>query len=105
MTNNRTTEAEFGIAVLEILANSNDGQLTTQELRGFMPDYVNLTDADHSLSITREGEELWEQLVRNIVSHHATEGNIIAEGFATNPAKGVLKITNAGRSYLGNQGS
>ena len=44
-------------------------------------------------------KEMWEQQVRNIVSHRRTAGNIIAEGYATRfPRR--LTITEAGRKKV-----
>jgi hypothetical protein len=42
---------------------------------------------------------MWEQQVRNLVSHRGTEGNIIAEGLATY-TRGSIIITEAGLLHL-----
>lgn len=68
-------------------------------LKTLIPDYINLTAEDCAPSLTRQGEELWEQIVRNIVSHKGADGNIIAEGFAEH-LPGELRITDAGRMHL-----
>jgi hypothetical protein len=43
----------------------------------------------------------FSQIVRNMVSHKAVPGNIIAEGFVTHPGpRRGLEITEAGRLHL-----
>jgi len=49
--------------------------------------------------LTRSGESMWEQQVRNLVSHRTTEGNIIAEGLA-DYRPGRLTITKAGELHV-----
>lgn len=102
MSGARTGEAEISKAVLKILAASVNGEATTVQLKKKVPAEVNLTAGDRQQSDTRENEELWEQIVRNIVSHKKTEGNIIAEGFANCPSRGRLRITEAGRRHVAN---
>jgi hypothetical protein len=64
-----------------------------------LPDYLNLSDEDRAPSETRRNEELWEQQVRNLISHRVAEGNIVAEGLAEYKP-GCLRITEAGRLHL-----
>lgn len=94
---NRTSEARIGEAVLRILAMSPNGEATISNLRRRIPHFLNLTDLDRQLSETRTGEEVWEQLVRNLVSHYETKGNIIREGWAVQCNRGRLRITVKGR--------
>ncbi len=89
-------------AVLCILAKAHNGEATLPQLRKEIPKYVKLTAEDMKQSDTRPNEEMWEQILRNIVSHKKVEGNIIAEGLVTNPSKGTLKITDAGLVYAKN---
>ena len=76
-----------------------NGEATILQLKKRLPSVVNLSQADKKESITRAGEELWEQLVRNIVSHKAAEGNIIAEGLVNRPSRGKLRLTEKGRLH------
>ncbi|MDO8423689.1 MAG: winged helix-turn-helix domain-containing protein [Parvibaculum sp.] len=99
-----TSESKIGIAVLQILAGSPSGTSTIQSLIKKIPKYVNLTAEDREQSITRPGEEMWEQRVRNIKSHDKTSGNLIAEGLLSHPKKGSLSITDAGRAFLKHKG-
>ncbi len=102
MTINRTSELEISKSVLRVLAVMANGEATIAQLVKRIPDVINLTTADRQPSITREGEELWEQIVRNIVSHKKSHGNIISEGFANSPSRGKLRITDIGRKHLEN---
>jgi hypothetical protein len=97
MANGRSTEVDISEAVLRILAGRANGEATIGYLKNQIPNLVNLTAGDREQSLTRPNEELWEQLVRNIVSHKATEGNYIQEGYLTAPSRGRLRITDAGR--------
>jgi hypothetical protein len=99
MSGKRTTEAEIAVAVLRILEESPDGEATIEQIKKQIPDYITLTEGDLQPSQTRSGEALWEQIVRNIVSHAGTAGNIITEGYADH-RPGKLRITEAGRSQL-----
>jgi hypothetical protein len=102
MTGNRTGEAEMSKAVLRILASCANGEATTLQLKKQIPTEIKLTAGDCQQSDTRENEQLWEQILRNIVSHKKTEGNIIAEGFANSPSRGKLRITDVGRLHVKN---
>jgi restriction endonuclease Mrr len=103
MTGKRTTEAEISEAVLRILNETPNGEASTDHLKRRLPDFVKLTDGDRAQSDTRQNEELWEQIVRNIVSHKKAEGNIVAEGLANSPSRGKLRITDAGRLHVKNK--
>jgi hypothetical protein len=103
MTDRRTGELEISEAALRVMAAKPSGEVTIQELVKSVPSFVSLTDADMATSSTRPNEAVWEQIVRNIVSHKNTEGNIIADGLAESSARGVLRITEAGRLHVRNR--
>ena len=100
MSDLRTDESAMSIAVLRILADSPNGEATTKQIKIRISKEVDLTPADQKQSDTRVNEEVWEQIVRNIVSHQTIAGNIIAEGFANIPSRGKLRITAAGRLHV-----
>lgn len=100
MASGRSTEVDISEAVLKILAGRANGEATIGHLKKQIPDFIKLTPGDKEQSVTRPNEELWEQLVRNIVSHKASEGNYIAEGYLTAPSRGRLRITDAGRKRV-----
>lgn len=97
-TNNRTTEAEISWAVLTILYDDPAGEMSVHDLIEEIPNRIQLTPEDRQQSTTRDNEEIWEQRVRNIQSHHKSAGNYIAEGFLEHIQSG-LRITAAGRLH------
>ena len=98
---NRTTEAEFSEAILQILAKTGSGKAQYSALTAMLPSKIALTAEDRVQSDERPNEELWEQRVRNITSHKTVEGNYIAEGYFT-AIPGGLAITDAGRAKVAN---
>lgn len=96
---NRTGEPEISIAALEVARGRPGGWVSISQLKQMIPQYVKLTPEDLEDSPTREHEQLWHQIVGNIVSHRTTPGNIIAEGFVDYIDNG-LRITPAGLAHL-----
>jgi hypothetical protein len=92
----KVTEQEIGEAALEVLYATPKGTATIREIKERIPHHVNLSAEDLKPSQTRNGEAMWEQQVRNLVSHRKVEGNIIAEGLAEY-SPGRLAITDAGK--------
>lgn len=88
----RITEAEIADLVVQILSERPTGEATIAELVAEIPNRVRLSVEDRAPSSTRNGEEIWEQQVRNITSHKASPGNAIYEGRLTSVAGG-LRIT------------
>jgi hypothetical protein len=100
----KTSETVFGSAVMQALAAQPNGEATVRTLIQNVPDYVNLTADDQMPSETRPNEEMWEQRVRNLQSHHTTPGNVIAEGIVEHIGKGRYKLTEAGLLHLKHNG-
>lgn len=91
-----STENEIAFAVLLYLAGKPDGMATIRTIIANVPKYIALTDADREVSVTRPNEEMWEQKVRNITSHHKSAGNFVHDGYLERlPRK--LRITDKGR--------
>jgi hypothetical protein len=95
----RVTEAEIGEAVLAICAAAATGECSIADLKTEIPNHIDLSAEDRVQSTTRPNEEMWEQQVRNLISHRATAGNIICEGYADYTGN-AIRITDAGRQYL-----
>lgn len=72
----RTTEAEIGKAVLRILKDQPNGEASIPRLKRALPSYIELTPEDCAPSPTRKNEEVWEQQVRNLVSHRNTPATL-----------------------------
>ncbi len=99
---NQVTETEIGLAALQIAADRPNGVASMDDLKQGMHTYVQLSVDDQTQSETRPNEEMWEQKVRNLVSHRTTPGNIIAEGFAEYLPREGIRITESGRLHLSN---
>jgi hypothetical protein len=65
------------------IANANGGLCTFKRAYREIPNHVQLSAANTAPSVTRSGEPMWFQLVRNIRSHHASPGNFIHDGHLT----------------------
>ncbi|MCX7301285.1 MAG: hypothetical protein NTX73_13100 [Rhodobacterales bacterium] len=87
-------------AVLQIASQQPNGVATHQRLRKEIPKLINLTPADLAPSVTRPGEPMWHQIVRNIKSHDKEPGNYIAEGYLEHVPRVGYKITVAGTKHL-----
>lgn len=99
----RTTEQEIGLAVLKYLFNLHGGEASIASIKNHLRQGFQFTAADQEQSDTRPNEEMWEQQVRNLVSHRTAEGNIIDDGLiAYSPRR--LAITDAGKSYAKRKG-
>lgn len=96
----RATENDVALAVLQIAAAQANGICTFNRARSGVSSYVNFTAADLVGSVTRPGEPMWHQLIRNIKSHYTAEGNFIAEGYLQHVPKRGYQATPAGRAYL-----
>lgn len=95
-----TSENEIALAVLQIASQKNNGIATYDDLRGEIPNYVNLDNDDMRDSETRPGEPMWHQIVRNIQSHHDQDDNYINRGFLEHVPRVGYKITAAGHARL-----
>lgn len=101
----RVTEHDVASAVLRYLAEHHGGEATINELVRVIPDRMSLKDADLAQSESRPNERVWEQQVRNIISHRDVDGNAIHDGLLEYTARGLdrhgrLKITDAGRYWV-----
>lgn len=97
--NGKSTEKELATAALKILAPIPSGAALYRDIIADITKHHSLTSVDQMASITRLGEEMWEQRVRNITCHKASPGNFIHKGLLTSIPDG-LKITEKGREYL-----
>ena len=96
----RVSEKRVGIAVLKILADRPNGEAPVEVLKAELPNHIALSAEDQVGSTTRTNEEIWEQQVRNLKSHDKTAGNIFNDGFVEIVARGMWRITTAGRAFL-----
>lgn len=99
---NRTSELMIAIAALRVAANQPSGHITTAQLKKLIPQYVKLTRDDLAPSPTRPNEQVWQQIVGNIISHRDEDDNIIGMGYAEYINSGI-QITDKGRAFLKSQ--
>lgn len=90
----RTGEQEIAIAIMRIADAQPNSTATFDRIRTRLPGIVNLTQDDWVESQTRPGEPLWHQIIRNIRSHHAAEGNFIDSGYLEHIPRVGYKIPN-----------
>lgn len=62
------------------IAGANGGFCSFQRAYREIPAHVRLDAANLAASVTRPGEPMWYQLVRNIWCHHDTPGNYVHSG-------------------------
>ena len=72
-------ENDIARGVVQI-AGASGGICTYKRAYREIPDYVQLSAANLAPSVTRPGEPMWHQLVRNIKSHDKVPGNFIHDG-------------------------
>lgn len=94
---NRSTENEVAFAIVQIARAQPSGIATFARCRREVPHHLHLTAGDLAPSITRNGEAMWEQLIRNIKSHYNVEGNYLYEGYLEHVPKVGYRVTEAGR--------
>ncbi len=70
MPRGSNSEQEISLAVLRYLAQHKRGEASISEIISALPRYLSLNKVDLAKSETRENEQVWEQRVRNIVSHN-----------------------------------
>lgn len=75
----KITEAEMAAVVKSILSHRSNKSATFAELRETVPKRVRLSRADRAKSPSRPGEEVWEQILRNLISHKH-EGFVSVKG-------------------------
>lgn len=100
----RATENDVALAVLQIAAAQPNGICTFNRARSEVPKYVNFAAVDLKGSVTRPGEPMWHQLIRNIKSHYNVDGNFIAEGYLQHVPRRGYRATAAGRAHLKKRG-
>jgi hypothetical protein len=76
----RISEAEIADVIEQILRDRQGGEATIAELVAEIPHRVRLSAEDMAPSLTRRGEAIWEQQVRNITSHKKSPGNAVHDG-------------------------
>lgn len=93
-------EQDIAIGVMQIAAARPSGRCTFKRAYKEIPGLVPLSGANKAASTKRPGEEMWQQLVRNIKSHYNSPGNAIHDGYLLHVRRSGYEITPAGRALL-----
>ncbi|HUB14613.1 MAG TPA: hypothetical protein VMB34_21865 [Acetobacteraceae bacterium] len=99
----RLREHEARIIVLKIAAQQPGRSASTSLLKKEVPGYIELSAKDRVRSPSRPREDVWQQVVGNVVSHQKSREGPFVKGFATRTTNG-LKVTRKGLDYLNNMG-
>jgi hypothetical protein len=96
----RSSEHDIALAAMKYLATLPTAAALTATVKKHVPSFIKLTPEDHEPSGPRPGEELWQQVVGNIVSHRKLSSeNFVNRGLLAYEAR-KLRLTDAGRAYL-----
>lgn len=95
----RLHEAEARILALKIAAQQPNRRASTSFLKKEVPKYIELSSKDRTPSKTRRREQLWQQIVGNVIVHKA----LFSAGYAKQ-VPGGLMVTPKGLAYLNSIG-
>lgn len=99
----RLREKEARMLALKIAASSKNLTADMQDIRAGVEKLYPLSPADRVPSPTRPAEQLWQQILRNVVSHRGSTKSIFARGLAEKVGTGI-RITTAGLDHLKKSG-
>jgi hypothetical protein len=99
----RLHESEARILALKIALTRPDGHASTSYIKEQTTHFIPLTEEDLKPSPTRQGEEKWQQVVGNVISHQKQGTSIFSRHLATRARDGI-QITDRGREYLADMG-
>lgn len=98
------TENDIALGVMQIAANQTNRICTFKRAYIDIPAYVHLTATNCAPSVTRHGEVMWQQLVRNIKSHSESVDNFIYRGLLEHVPRVGFRITDVGMVFLKRKG-
>ena len=100
----RVSEEDLTLPALRIMAARPNGSISTTDLIEELIVAMKPSGEDADILEGRQ-DTRFSQIVRNIVSHKKSPGNMIAEGLVEHVGRRVgLKITEAGRLFLAHRG-
>lgn len=99
----RLREPEARILALKIAARCPSHSATTEYIKQQVPQYYPLSPADRRRSLSRRQEEVWQQIVGNVISHQKTLSGLFGMGYASRTDDG-LSVTKNGLDYLNSIG-
>lgn len=96
----RSSEHDIAFAAMKYLNTLPGKTASTSDVKQHIPNFIELTLDDREASETRPNEELWQQVVGNIVSHrNESPENFINRGLIDYDGKNWT-LTGAGVAYL-----
>lgn len=96
----RIRERDTYLPILRLLSEAQDGFMPTSDLIRELERHFAPSGQDAEILAGRS-DTRFSQIVRNVVSHRDTPGNLIEEGWAEyEKGKRGLRITQAGREHL-----
>jgi hypothetical protein len=99
----RLHENEARVLVLKIAAQQPRQAASTEFLKKEVPKYIELSPQDRAPSKSRAREQVWQQIVGNVISHKNVRTGPFARGFAIKTSDGIA-VTNRGMAYLNSIG-
>lgn len=99
----RLREPEARDLALRIAAACPNREASTTWIKDKITDYVALTPIDLQPSDTRNQEQKWQQIVGNVISHHASASSLFSKGLAIRTDDGLI-VTDKGMAYLAKKG-
>ena len=93
---NRVTENQVAFAIVQIAKTTPNNVVSFARCRKEVPDHLTLSTGDLTQSTKRPNEAMWEQLIRNIKSHHDVPGNYIHAGYLQHVPKVGYQATKTG---------
>lgn len=99
----RLREAEARILALRVAAGYPNLTASTRQIKAAVPDYIEFTPEDLKPSNTRGHENMWQQIMGNVVSHKASSTSIFIKGYAVRTEDGI-QVTDIGMAYLKGKG-
>jgi hypothetical protein len=99
----RLHESEARVLVLKIAAQQPRRAASTEFLKKEVPKYIELSPLDRAKSKSRPREQVWQQIVGNVISHKEVRAGPFAMGFAIKTPDGIA-VTRRGLTYLNSIG-
>lgn len=87
-----TPEDQIAAAIIRYLETTTEKCATIREIRANLPNFIQLNAHDLKPSPTRPGEQLWEQIVRNVVCHREDDDNAVHDGLLVYVKRGQLAL-------------
>jgi len=97
---NRSSEHDIAFAAMKYLDTLPGKAAPTSDVKRHVPGFIDLTPEDREVSGTRPNEELWQQVVGNIVSHRKdSPDNFVNRGLIDYDGRNWT-LTDAGAAFL-----